>query len=357
MAEGGLINMGLTCYANSVLQALRHCKKIPWIFEEGRYNTLFYKESEGSPIKAVRAKQESLTSSFANVVQLLQKCKRGQNVRPADLWLKFGQCVDDTGFEHLRIKMSHDSHEFFLCLLDILHESLAQETDMRIIRAPPVTSTDMHCIQALEVWRKQFTKQYSPLVDLFYGLQHIIVTCSNCKHQSHRWETFTSLKASIHPSNEGQNIFDLLKEEWKPETISDYACDKCAPARQTAVQTISIWRLPYYLTFVIKRFTQNGMKIGTPVAPLPKQGEEPISFETFFSEESPEKVEGQTYRLHSIVDHHGGASGGHYTAQCRYAGALDGERKSWRVFDDQNVHDIPLATFGSSTYMMWFERT
>ena len=349
MAEtslGGLINMGLTCYANAVLQALRHCKKIPWIFEEGRYNTLFLKEPANMLIK-----QQAFTASFASVIQLLQQCKRGQNVRPADFWMKFGPCVKDTGFEHLRIKMPHDSHEFYLCILDILHEALAQETDMRIIRAPPVTPTDMHCIQALEVWRKQFTKQYSPLVDLFYGLQHIIVTCSNCKHQSHRWETFTSLKATIHQTNDHPTIFELLKDEFKPETITDYECEKCRPVRQTAVQTVSIWRLPYYLTFVIKRFTMNGMKVNTQIAPLPKQGEE-VSFEAFFSEESPEKVEKQTYRLHSIVDHHGGAGGGHYTAQCR---SMEDSTK-WQLFDDESVNEIPSAVFGSTTYMMWFER-
>jgi hypothetical protein len=61
---GGLINMGMTCYANSVLQALRHCKKIPWIFEEGRYNTLFQKEPSANLIK-----QQGFASSFATIAE------------------------------------------------------------------------------------------------------------------------------------------------------------------------------------------------------------------------------------------------------------------------------------------------
>ena len=28
---GGLVNMGMTCYANAVFQSIRHCPKIPWM--------------------------------------------------------------------------------------------------------------------------------------------------------------------------------------------------------------------------------------------------------------------------------------------------------------------------------------
>lgn len=334
--------MGMTCYANSVFQATRHCTKIPWIFEEGRYNTLFHKG-----VSTKRESQQTLTATFANVVQLLQKCKKGQVVRPADFWGKFGPCVEDTIFEQLQMRICHDAHEFYICLLDILHEALSQETDMRILRPPPVTESDKRKIKALEVWRQQFTKQYSPLVDLFYGLQHIIVKCKGCGNCSHRWETFTSLKANVPTSGEPMSITDMLKEEYKPEIIADYDCENCRPARQTAEQTTYIWRMPYYLTFVVKRFTHTGGRINTPVAPLPK--DETISFSAFFSEESPEKEGNNRYRLHSIVDHHGSAGGGHYTAQCRNS-------SEWSLYDDNNVHDLKGPMFGSSTYMLWFER-
>ena len=61
---GGLVNMGLTCYANVVIQAMRHCRKLPWILEEGRYTTLLKKDAD-----PVREKQQTLTKSFANTVR------------------------------------------------------------------------------------------------------------------------------------------------------------------------------------------------------------------------------------------------------------------------------------------------
>ena len=37
---GGIVNVGLTCYANAVIQAFRHCYNIKTLFQEGTYNKL-----------------------------------------------------------------------------------------------------------------------------------------------------------------------------------------------------------------------------------------------------------------------------------------------------------------------------
>ena len=349
--RGGIINMGNTCYANATLQAFRNCGKIPWIFEKGRFDTLF---RPVETVKEGRAKQQALAKTFADVIQLLQQCKRGQSVRPADFWEKFRVAVADTGFDHLAQKIPHDSHEFYLFLLDCLHESMAQDTTMKITRGPPVTELEKHRIAALETWKREFENKYSPLVDLFYGLQHIVVKCETCGNKSHRWEIFSALKATV-PSKpqDGKppSLAAMLQEEFKPETIEDYVCDACAPKRTVATKSTAIWRLPLHTVIVLKRFTPDGRKIQTPMAAL--NPVEPFSFEPFFSAESPERGGETRFALHSIVDHHGVSGGGHYTAQCK-AGATDG----WIMYDDESCQPLPGAKpiFGSSTYMLWFQR-
>ena len=341
---GGLINMGNTCYANSVLQAFRHCQKIPWIFETGKFNTLFSKEPSDT-----RKKQQAFATTFADVITLLEKCKRGQSVRPADFWTKLHALIHDTQFEQFIQKRPHDSHEMYLCLLDVLHESTSQQVNMKITRPPPKTEHDQHCIKALETWKREFEKTYSPLVDLFYGLTHIVVECQGCHSKSHSWETFSALKVTVGKTGT-PTLDEMFQEEFKPEMIEGYECDTCAPKRQNASKTVSIWRLPYYLVIVLKRFSFDGRKIQTAIAPLPANGER-ISFQKFFSPESPEYGGDLTYSLHSIVDHHGHSGGGHYNSQCK--SAKDG---SWHVFDDDAVHPIQAPHFGNATYMLWFER-
>ena len=115
--------------------------------------------------------------------------------------------------------------------------------------------------------------------------------------------------------------------------------------RQDALKSIYIWRLPLYVTVVLKRFSPDGRKLHAPV-----KLEGDVSFDGLFSTESPERVGNQKYALQSIVDHHGGASGGHYTAQCR---SKDG---AWHLYDDESVHDIAGPMLGSFTYMIWFRR-
>ncbi len=348
---GGLMNMGNTCYANATIQALRHCAKMAWIFETGRYDTLFQKDPEPN---STRQKQQALATTFGEILQLLGRCKKGQRVRPADFWSKFASAVRDTGFEHLAMKMPHDSHEFFLFMLDSLHESMAQEVSMKVLRPPPKTDEERHCIDALETWKREFTKKYSPLVDLFYGLQHVIVRCKACGHCSHRWEVFSTLKAQVpHEMKDGKppTLAEMLAAEAEPETIEGYACDKCAPTRTEAEKSVRLWRLPMYVVVVLKRFTFDGRKIHTPCAEVANT----ISFAPYFSAESPEARVKTNYTLHSIVDHHGGTQGGHYTAQCQRP---NGE---WLLYDDDGVTNGFSGGngpfFGSSTYMLFFAKS
>ena len=336
--------MGATCYANAVIQCFRHCPKIPWMFESSRMKQLFKDAANAS---AERLLQQGLCESFADIIQLLQSCKRGQSVRPADFWTKFRKGVENTGFEQLAMKMPHDSHEFYLCLLDMVHESMSQQVEMKILRPEAKTDEERRCIQALEAWRSEFEKKYSPIVDLFYGLTHITVECSGCKTKTHRWETFTTLKATMVDGAGTASLGEMLREEFKPETIPGYDCDKCRPTRHDAVKTTAIWRLPLYLVLVLRRFTMTGGKIGRPVEEIKGT----VNFQEFFSKESPEYEGSLGYTLNAIVDHHGPAGGGHYTAQTRTP-----ETNNWVLYDDENTHPLEKPMFGGSTYMLWFER-
>ena len=335
--------MGLTCYANSVIQCFRHCPKLNWMFRETNFKRFFQPDPATQ-----RDNQQKLCESFGDVVQLLEKCRKSQSVRPMDFWLKFRNAVEDTGFEHLTNRIPHDSHEFYLCLLDNLHEALAQAVEMRILRAEPRTDEERHCIQALDTWKREFEPKYSPLVDLFYGLSHVVIECKGCGNKSHRWETFTSVKCLVPDGESVPTLQEMLREELKPEPIPGYDCEKCRPAKQDATRTVRLWRLPLYLTVVVKRFTPDGRKIHKPMAPLP---DAPVNFQELFSDESPEYDGQLSYSLLGIVDHHGGAGGGHYTAQCKKIGSAE-----WHVFDDESAHPIPNPMFGGSTYMLWFSR-
>jgi ubiquitin C-terminal hydrolase len=329
---GGIVNLGMTCYANAVIQCMRHCDKIQWLFEEGHYNNLL-KGNE---------KQTLMTKSFAEIVQLLTTCKQGQSVRPADFLMKFRNAIRGTGFEHMSSLRPHDSYEFYLCLLDTLHEALSQEVDMKISKEV-LTHKDTRLATALNVWKNEFSKKYSPFVEYSYGLLYFVVQCHACKNETYRWEPMTALKAVVSSGRQGQTLEEMLMAEFLPETFDDYVCEHCSPVRQTATRKTYIWKLPKYVVVVLKRFTFDGGRINTPL----QLASTTFSFHDMFSKISPEYDPAAVYNLISIVDHHGAAQGGHYTAQCKTKGA-------WHIYDDESNHSIEKPIIGSSTYMLWF---
>ena len=344
----GLRNLGLTCYANATIQALRHVQRIPWIFKEGRYDTLLKKDATGK-----RLLQQEVTKSFADVIQLQEEGTAPGILRPAGFWSAMKGCVrGSTVYGHFANTAPHDAHEFLMFMLETLHESVSLIVDMQIMKSPPVTETEKRVVEALEVWKKEFSKEYSPLVDLFHGLLHLRTRCLTCNNVTHRWETFNTLKGVV-PQRTAANdaspvdLISMLREEMKGEDIEGYSCDKCA-ARTTAHRDAAIWRLPQTVIICLKRFTYDGRKIHTRVK-VPTV--ETMNLKDLFSDESPEKDAITEFSLRAIVDHHGGAGGGHYTAQCK-----DKLSNGWYIYDDENAHSLQAPTVGETTYVLFYER-
>ena len=340
----GLQNCGLTCYANAVLQCLRHIDRVAWIFTEGRYNTLFKKDASGK-----RLQQQTVVASFSEVIHLQENGVSGGTLSPRGFWKTLRECVKDTVYDQFCMTAPHDAHEFLMFMLESLHESTSMGVEMQIMKSTPKTNTEKRVVKALETWKEEFSKQYSPLVDLFYGLLHVKMTCSKCKTTTHRWETFNTLKGVVSKEGTPTDLLGMLQEEMKGEEIEGYSCDTCSPVRTTAHRSSSIWRLPRTLIICLKRFTFDGRKIHTKItAPTV----EPLAMKELFSEDSPEK-NGQTeYALRCVVDHHGSSGGGHYTSQCK-----DKNSGEWHIYDDENVRQIPAVYIGESTYILFYERS
>ena len=346
----GLKNLGLTCYANATLQCLRHIERVPWIFTEGRYDTLLRKDATGK-----RLLQQEVSKSFADIMKMQEEGKSPGVLRPAGFWNSMRASVNgSTVYGHFAQTAPHDAHEFLMYMLETLHESVSISVDMQIMKSPPKTESEKRIVEALEVWKKEFSKEYSPLVDLFHGLLHMRTRCLRCGTNSHRWETFNTLKAAV-PTRSAENdvhpvdLIAMMKEEMKSEEIEGYSCDKCSPTRTTARRETGIWRLPQSVVICLKRFTYDGRKIHTRVK-VPTVN--PLVLKDLFSEESPEKEAITEYSLRAIVDHHGGAGGGHYTAQCK-----DKLSSVWYVYDDENAHAIQAPMIGESTYVLFWERS
>jgi ubiquitin C-terminal hydrolase len=219
------------------------------------------------------------------------------------------------------------------------------------IKKPDITS-------ALEFWRSSFEKKYSPLVELLFFLRRKAVVCSQCKNESVSWETLNITKLCV--KNDSTDLLELMKDDCKGEEIDEYQCAKCSPEspvkdspkpkRYPGSIQRRFWRLPQNLNIMLKRFNWNGSKCNANFTT-----EQTQAFTPWFSDNSPEVSKTANYTVHSIVDHHGAAGGGHYVAQVKSPST-----GKWNLYDDQSVGTIgdgDKPFFGKSNYILFFRRS
>ena len=339
----GILNMRNTCYMNACLQALRHNTELSAFFLEHKHDQ-WVNRKPGSP-------KVELVKGYADLLRSLWSGSKPAYVRPEGFLQCMHPAAIQAGFDQFTIPIQHDSHEFLTFLLDQIHEGMAEEVNIEITRPPPVTTKDKAIQSALEAWKKNFGKSYSPLTEMIYGLMRVNLTCTKCNNSTDNWETFNCLKLPI-PKNQDisgnvPTIQSMLNEEFQEERIEGYACEKCSPDRPTVLCKRSIWRLPRMLVLSIKRFSYDGRKIHTPIR---FNSKEIVSFGPIFSIDSPEPSRAQAYECFATVDHHGVAGGGHYTAQ-----AKSPLSDAWHLFDDESAYPITEPQFGESTYMIFLK--
>ena len=339
----GIANIGNTCYLNSVVQALRNCVELTSFFIQGHQEEFYKNKDQTKPTI-------TMTRSYVDLIKMMWGGKKPAYVRPDGFFQDMCKAVQNTGFDQFQMRMAHDSHEFLMFLLDSFHESIAEEVNITIQRGPPTNESEEAVQKALEAWKQQFQKSYSPLIDLLFGLYHREMCCQGCQKKSSSWEMFNCLKVAP-PTTEGTmpTIKELLQKEMEEETITDYACDHCKPVRTTAIRKTRLWKLPRCLFVVVKRFTPDGRKVHGPIS---ANHTDTLNFQEFFSDFSPEPSRQVNYKLYATVDHHGSTGGGHYTAQ-----AESPINQKWYGYDDESTHILQQPCIGSSSYILFYKIT
>ena len=132
--------------------------------------------------------------------------------------------------------------------------------------------------------------------------------------------------------------------------------------RVRATKTLAVWTPPQHLVIHLKRFA------AADPAPAPSvlrssmpQAREKLRTSVRFPLRGLDlgpHVRGPTaglvYDLYAVVNHYGGAAGGHYTACCLSPG--DG---LWRRFDDDEVetlHDPARDVVTPAAYLLFYRR-
>jgi len=331
----GLANMGNTCYVNSCLQILSHTYEFNDFLSK---NGGEYKSRLNHKVDSVLLHEwdklrimmwtENCIISPGGFVSAMQKIARMKHM---DLFSGFQQ---------------NDVAEFLMFLMDCFHTALAREVEMKV-HGVARNATDRAAKECYEMMAGMYKKQYSEVLNIFYGVQVSLIESlhsSNSSVLSTKPEPFCILNLSFPPaSNSGMNafravsIFDCMDHHCAPEVLSGENAwfNEATGQLQDVQKRLSFWSLPNVLIIVLKRFEMNARgglrKIQVPV-------DVPCSRADFSQYVHGYNRESYVYDLFGVCNHHGGSPmGGHYTATIKNANG------KWYGCNDTIVREVPLS--------------
>ena len=282
-------NLGNTCYMNTGLQCLMRLPALNALLDEWK-----------NP-------QQTITQQFVhefNDLRVMATTNDNCFIKPG----KFKHAVElyarHKGLTEFTANEQYDAVEFIQFILNAVHDAMA-----RPVEIAAEASDDEMAKKCRDMMRAQFSKEYSGIVDLFYGVHVSTIKAS------HTPEAFLTLDLPI----QGESLMDCLQAYTAPDQIA--WTNESTNEPETVSKKLSFWRLPVYLIVALKRFDQQGRKNAAVVSIPEHLG-----------------LNGVQYTMRVAALHQGGTRSGHYAACCRI-------NENWIVLDDDTSYPLDASGF------------
>lgn len=311
----GLENLGNTCFINSSMQIISHIYEL--------------KDAWDKPVN-----KEILSSNQSNDCVLLKEWISLEN----DMWkqncmisprrfIKSIQIIsNEKGKDIFTGWAQNDLPEFLVFLIDCFHNAVKREVIMKI-NGTVKNSKDKVAKVCFEMIENMYKKEYSNIIDLFYGIHVSYINNMDGKNLSLKPEPFFML--DLPTTNTTNDIYKCLELYCSEELLNgdnQWKDDKTGN-KYDVKKNIMFWSLPKILVITFKRWDMTGKKRRS-VINFPMEDLDLRKYVVGYNSKS------YVYDLFGVCNHTGSNLGGHYTSYVKTA------NKKWYHFNDLNVTEM-----------------
>ncbi|KAG5475361.1 hypothetical protein LSCM1_03474 [Leishmania martiniquensis] len=316
----GIVNLGNTCYMNSVLQVLNSTPL-------GQY---FLTDDYVSHLIATKGKLTRLINSFSFVIRELNRADCNFSVSASPFKDALGEYYE--GFQNSN---QQDANEFLRVVLDGIHGALNMNESNRIAFPEIDNSKGTDDDLARRYWAQYYQKNSSIIVDYCAFQERSAIICPSCNHQSRSFNVSLSIEIPIPWTSSKVSLDDCFAAYCREEILDNSSMYMCPNCRQkvNARKQLLFYSAPPVLFITLKRFRCYGdfttaSKVNSSVF-FSKTLNIALYMCSSFSKTK--------YHLVGVVNHQGNMHGGHYTAD---AVGADGV---WCHFSDERVTKADVA--------------
>ena len=326
----GLVNLGNTCYMNSVLQCLSH------LLTFHPKNEDFFNECQNL--------NNGLMYEWFQFQRKMWSNQDNETQNPIELLRCFTKlCRDkDLYFENFN---QNDVHEFLVIFLDLLHESIKKQVKINLVNKKGSDEASKIVIKGFETWKRFYENDYSYIVENFYSQLLSLTICPKCYYFTSNHDPIQVIELEI--PDDANTIYDCLKN-YTEKTVLDeenmWKCDKCKEDVQPHKRTL-FFKTSEILIILLKRYSSNLRKINKFI-------QYPMNLHLKDYNKNYGTKRPNVYSLNGFCIHGGSLGGGHYYAVSK--NLLD---KKWYEYNDSSVKKIvPGEALKYTPYLFFYKR-